>query len=251
MPLRGERGSHQDPLRVATGRDDKEEQGSARALLPEGLPPVVGAPGPGEGGRQVLVGPAARCVCGPREGGVPGWLPGDCIAHRRQHTGGKTRSFLHQLGRAGTGGCLARAFDKYRDFPQLQLPGVDVGRSVGRVQGRVPSMRRRVAELRLLGYSAKRPHGGGRQLEVAVTAGNNDFAGAGAQRRVLQDGVLGRRPIGLVQQHVAVVGGRLGKPEGVLGVPKTFQGHQVDCLSCIRREPCGRFVVRMRQEGGV
>ena len=43
----------QDPLRVPAGRDDKEEQGGARALLPEDLPPVVGIPGPGEGGGQV------------------------------------------------------------------------------------------------------------------------------------------------------------------------------------------------------
>ena len=28
----------------------QEEQGAARALLPEDLPPVVGTPGPGEGG---------------------------------------------------------------------------------------------------------------------------------------------------------------------------------------------------------
>ena len=39
----------QDPLRVPVGRDDEEEQGAARALLPEDLPPVVGTPGPGEG----------------------------------------------------------------------------------------------------------------------------------------------------------------------------------------------------------
>ena len=43
-------GDPQDPLRVPAGRDDEEEQGGARALLPEDLPPVVGTPGPGEGG---------------------------------------------------------------------------------------------------------------------------------------------------------------------------------------------------------
>ena len=40
----------QDPPRVPAGRDDEEEQGGARALLPEDLPPVVGIPGSGEGG---------------------------------------------------------------------------------------------------------------------------------------------------------------------------------------------------------
>ena len=42
----------QDPLRVPVGRDDEEEQWGARALLPEDLPPVVGTPGPGEGGHR-------------------------------------------------------------------------------------------------------------------------------------------------------------------------------------------------------
>ena len=40
-------GDPQDPLRVPAGRDDGEEHGGARALLPEDLPPVVGTPGPG------------------------------------------------------------------------------------------------------------------------------------------------------------------------------------------------------------
>ena len=55
-------GDPQDPLRVPAGRDDEEEQAGAQALLPENLPPVVGTPGPGEGGVQVRVGPSARCV---------------------------------------------------------------------------------------------------------------------------------------------------------------------------------------------
>ena len=47
----------QDPLRVPAGRDNEEEQGGARALLPEDLPPVVGTPGPGEEGRKVRAAP--------------------------------------------------------------------------------------------------------------------------------------------------------------------------------------------------
>ena len=43
-------GDPRDPPRVPAGRDDEEEQGGARALLPEDLPPVVGTPGSGEGG---------------------------------------------------------------------------------------------------------------------------------------------------------------------------------------------------------
>ena len=43
-------GDPQDPPWVPAGRDDEEEQGGARALLPEDLPPVMGTPGSGEGG---------------------------------------------------------------------------------------------------------------------------------------------------------------------------------------------------------
>ena len=39
-------GDPQHPLRVPLGRDAEEEQGGARALLPEDLPSVVGTPGP-------------------------------------------------------------------------------------------------------------------------------------------------------------------------------------------------------------
>ena len=76
---------------------------------------------------------------------------------------------------------------------------MDVGRGVGLPQGRVPSMRRRVTELPLLGHGANSPHGRGPQLEVAVTAGDNQLGLAGGRRRVLQEGVLGRRPVCLVQ----------------------------------------------------
>ena len=66
--------------RVPASRDDEEEQGGARALLPEDLLPVVGTPGPGEGGGQVLLGPAAGCVHCRREGGAPGGLTGERLA---------------------------------------------------------------------------------------------------------------------------------------------------------------------------
>ena len=115
---------------------------------------------------------------------------------------------------------------------------MDVGRGVVRAQGCVSSMRPRVAELFLRGHRAKRPHGGGPQVEVAVTAGDDELGVAGARRRVLQDGVLGRCPVRLVQQRVVVVGGGSGKPERVFGmlsahaqaVLKPLQGHLVDCL---------------------
>ena len=48
-PVQVDGGDPQDPLRVPLGGDDEEEQGGARALLPEDLPSVVGTPGPGEG----------------------------------------------------------------------------------------------------------------------------------------------------------------------------------------------------------
>ena len=51
-----------------------------------------------------------------------------------------------------------------------EVPGMDLGRRVGRARGRVPWMRRCVAELRLAGYRAKRLHGGGPSHEVAINA---------------------------------------------------------------------------------
>ena len=70
-------GDPQDPPRVPAGCDDEEEQGGARALLPEDLPPVVGTPGRGERGGQVWVNPAAGRVRRRREGGAPSGLPGE------------------------------------------------------------------------------------------------------------------------------------------------------------------------------
>ena len=62
-------GDPQDPFRVPAGRDDEEEQGGARALLPEDLPPVVGTPGSGEGGGgSGLAQPRGACVAGGRAG---------------------------------------------------------------------------------------------------------------------------------------------------------------------------------------
>ena len=80
-PVEVGRGDPQDPLRVPAGRDDEEEHGGARVFLPEDLPPVMGTPGPGEGGGQVWVGPAAGRVYRRREGGAPGRLPGERLAH--------------------------------------------------------------------------------------------------------------------------------------------------------------------------
>ena len=73
-------GDPQDLSRVPAGRDDEEEQGGARALLPEDLPPVVGTPGSGEGGGQVWASPAAGRVRRRREGGAPSGLPGERLA---------------------------------------------------------------------------------------------------------------------------------------------------------------------------
>ena len=75
--------------------------------------------------------------------------------------------------------------------------------------------------------------------------GDDELGVAGIWRRVLQDGVLGRRPVRLVQQRIAVVRGRPGKPKWVLGVVpahaqavlKPSQGHLVDCLCRARAGP--------------
>ena len=81
MPRRGGWAWPQDPLRASAGPDNEEEQGGARAFLPEDLRPVVGAPGPGHGGGEVRGGPAARRVGGWREAGAPGGLSGERLAH--------------------------------------------------------------------------------------------------------------------------------------------------------------------------
>ena len=90
----------------------------------------------------------------------------------------------------------------------------------------------------------------------AVTASDNQLGMAGTRRCVVQDDVLGSRRVRLVQQRVAVVGGGSGKLEGVLSVPpapaqavlEPFQGHLVDCLRRIYRDPRGPLVDRVPQE---
>ena len=99
-----------------------------------------------------------------------------------------------------------------------EVPGVDVGRGVGRSQGCVLSVRQRMVQLCLLRDPAEHLHGGKPQVELAVSTGDYELGVAGTRRRVLQDGVLGGRPVRLVQQSVAVVGGGSGKPKQVLGV---------------------------------
>ena len=96
-------GDPQDPLRAPAGGDDEEEQGGSRALLPEDLPPVVGTPGPGEGGGQVWAGAAAGCVRRRWKGGAPGGLPGERLAHDGVR-GGRPPAVVHQVGRARRAG---------------------------------------------------------------------------------------------------------------------------------------------------
>ena len=74
-PVEVGEGDPQDPLWVPAGHDEEEEQGGARALLPEDLPSVVGTPGPGEGGdRRGLAQPRGACVAGRRVGHQVGSL---------------------------------------------------------------------------------------------------------------------------------------------------------------------------------
>ena len=96
-------GDPKDPPRVPAGRDEEEEQGGARALLPEDLPPVVGTPGSGEGGGQVWVSPAAGRVRRRREGGAPSGLPGERLACDGVR-GGRPGAVVHRMGRPGAGG---------------------------------------------------------------------------------------------------------------------------------------------------
>ena len=105
-------GDPQYPFRVTAGCDDEEEQGGARALLPEDLPPVVGTPGSGEGGGQVWVGPVAGRARRRREGGAPGGLPGERLAYDGVRGVGLVPSYT---------GLVGRAFHEHRDLAHLQV----------------------------------------------------------------------------------------------------------------------------------
>ena len=76
-----------------------------------------------------------------------------------------------------------------------ELRGMDLGRGVGRAQGCVPSVRQCMVQLRLLRDRGERPHCGGPQVEVAVMTGDYELGMAGTRGHVLQDSVLGRRPV--------------------------------------------------------
>ena len=80
-----------------------------------------------------------------------------------------------------------------------EVPGVDVGRSVGRARGCVPLVRQRMVQLCLLRDQAERLRSGGPQVEVAVSISDYELSVAGTLGRVLQDSVLGRHPVSLVQ----------------------------------------------------
>ena len=84
---------------------------------------------------------------------------------------------------------------------------------------------------------------GGPQVEVAVMPGDDGLGVAGARRRVLQDGVIGRRPVRLVQQRIALMGGGPGTPKWVLGV---VPGHG----RAVLKPPQGHLVDRLRRAGG-
>ena len=63
----------------------------------------------------------------------------------------------------------------------------------------MPPVRQQMAQLCLLRDSAERPHCGGMHVEVAVMTGGYELGVAGTRGPVLQDAVLGRRPVRLVQ----------------------------------------------------
>ena len=128
---------------------------------------------------------------------------------------------------------------------------MNVGRGMGRAQGCAPSVRQRMVQLCLLRDCAERLHCGGPQVEVAVSTGNDELGVAGTRGHVLQDSVLRRCPVCLVQQSVALVGGGSGKPKRVLGVLSAYaqtvlkpsQGHLVDHLCCARGESRGPLAI--------
>ena len=68
---------------------------------------MVGTLGPGEGGEQVWVGPAAGRVCRRREGGAPGGLPGESLAHDGVRGGRPAPSCTWLVGRGRAGASSA------------------------------------------------------------------------------------------------------------------------------------------------
>ena len=56
----------------------------------------------------------------PRDGGPPGGLPGERLAHDGVR-GGRPGAVVHRVGQAGAGGRLFRAVHEYRDFAHLQV----------------------------------------------------------------------------------------------------------------------------------
>ena len=113
------------------------------------------------------------------------------------------------------------------------------------------SVHRCVVKFCPLGYRAKRLQGWGPQAEVAVTARDDELGLAGAWRRSLLDSGVGRCPVRLLQQRVAVVRGGSGKPEWVLGVLSVHaqavlnpsQGHLGDCFRCTYGDSRGLLAV--------
>ena len=77
--------------------------------------------------------------------------------------------------------------------------GVDVGQGVRCAQGRPSPLRRRTPILRFLGHVTECGHDGWPQLKLAIIPGNNELRVAEHWQCVLQDGVLVRRPVRLVQ----------------------------------------------------
>ena len=81
--------------------------------------------------------------------------------------------------------------------------------------------------------------------------GDYELGVAGILLRVLQDGVLGRHPVRLLQQRVAVVKGCPSRPKCVLGVLSThaqavlepLQGHLVARLRRTRGNTRGQLVI--------
>ena len=76
---------------------------------------------------------------------------------------------------------------------------MDLGRGVGRAQRCVSPVHQRMVCLRPLRDLAEHPHCGGPWIEIAVTTGDNELGVARVRGRVLQDRVLGCRPVRLVQ----------------------------------------------------
>ena len=145
------------PPRVVTTRGSRGVPGrSCQRIYPLWWTPLVLE----RGGKQVRAGPAAGCLRRRQEGGAPGRLSVECLAHDGVR-GGRPGAVVDRVGRAGAGGRLAHALHEHCDFAHIQVLVRRMQKVERRLQFRHPSWVRglRLVQVRGRVPGAARPEG--------------------------------------------------------------------------------------------